>query len=38
MLLVGRREHLALVDVVDSQLLQDLGFGEVPDPALAPGW
>src|SRR6185503_4639602 len=33
-LLVGRREHLALVDEVDAQLLQHLGLDEVPDPAL----
>ena len=31
---VGRREHLALVDVVDPQRLQDLRLDEVPDAAL----
>src|SRR5579862_2147502 len=34
MLLVGRGEHLGLVDVVDPDRLQDLRLGEVPDPAL----
>ena len=29
--LVGRREHLALVDVVHAQSLEDLGLGEVAD-------
>ena len=33
-LAVGRREHLGLVDVVDAERLEDLGLGEVPDPAL----
>jgi hypothetical protein len=32
--LVGRGEHLGLVDVVDPDGLQDLRLGEVPDPAL----
>jgi len=32
--LVGRREHLGLVDVIDTECLQDLRFGEVADPAL----
>jgi hypothetical protein len=32
--LVGRREHLGLVDVVHPDGLQDLGLGEVADPAL----
>ena len=32
--LVGRREHLGLVDVVDAEALQHLRFGEVPDAAL----
>ncbi|GAB2479861.1 hypothetical protein GCM10027030_12460 [Luteococcus sediminum] len=31
---VGRREHLRLVDEVDAQLLQHLGLDEVPDPGL----
>ena len=31
---VGGREHLALVDVVDLESLEDLGLGEVSDPAL----
>ena len=34
MCLVGRREHLGLVDVVDPERLQDLRFGEVADAAL----
>jgi hypothetical protein len=33
-LLVRRREHLGLVDVVDLQALQDLGLREVTDAAL----
>ena len=32
--LVGRGEHLALVDVVDAERLEHLGLGEVADPAL----
>ena len=32
--LVGRGEHLALVDVVDAERLEDLGLGEVTDPGL----
>ena len=32
--LVGRGEDFALVDEVDSQMLQDLGFGKVPDTRL----
>ncbi len=32
--LVGGREHLRLVDVVDAERLQYLRFGEVPDAAL----
>ena len=32
--LVGRREDLALVDVVDAEGFQDLGLDEVADPAL----
>ena len=32
--LVGRGQHLRLVDVVDLERLQDLGLGEVPDPRL----
>ena len=32
--LVGRREHLALVDVVDAERLEHLGLGEVADAAL----
>ena len=32
--LVGRREHLGLVDVVDAERLEHLRLGEVPDPAL----
>ena len=34
MLLVGRRQHLALVDVVDLDRLEDLCLDEVPDAAL----
>ena len=33
-LLIGGGQHLGLVDVVDPQRLQDLGFHEMPDPAL----
>ena len=33
--LVGRREDLALVDVVDLERLEDLRLDEVPDPAFA---
>jgi hypothetical protein len=33
-LLVGRREHLALVHVVDLEGLEDLGLDEVADPGL----
>ena len=33
-LVVGRREHLALVDEVDAEALQHLGFHEVSDTAL----
>ena len=33
-LLVGRGEHLGLVDVVDAERLQHLSFYEVPDPGL----
>ena len=32
--LVGGRQHLALVDVVDLERLQDLRLDEVPDAAL----
>ena len=32
--LVGRGEHLALVDVVDAEGLEDLGLGEVADAGL----
>ena len=32
--LVGGRQHLGLVDVVDLERLQDLGLGEVADPGL----
>ena len=32
--LVGRGEHLGLVDVVDAERLEHLGLGEVADPAL----
>jgi hypothetical protein len=32
--LVGRREHLALVDVVDLERLKDLRLDEMPDPRL----
>ena len=32
--LVGRGEHLGLVDVVDAERLEDLRLGEVADPAL----
>ena len=32
--LVGRGEDLGLVDVVDPERLEDLGFDEVPDPGL----
>ena len=32
--LVGRGQHLGLVDVVDLERLQDLGLGEVADPRL----
>ena len=32
--LVGRREHLALVDVVDAERLEDLGLDEVADAGL----
>ena len=32
--LVGRGEHLALVDVVDAERLEDLRLGEVADAAL----
>ena len=32
--LVGRRQHLGLVDVVDADGLQHLGLDEVPDPGL----
>ena len=32
--LVGRGEHLALVDVVDAERLEDLRLGEVPDAGL----
>ena len=32
--LVGRREHLGLVDVVDAERLQHLRLDEVPDPRL----
>ena len=32
--LVGRREHLGLVDVVDPERLEDLGFDEMPDARL----
>ena len=34
MRLVGRREHLALVDVVDAERLEDLRLGEVADAGL----
>ena len=34
MRLVGRREHLALVDVVDAERLEHLRLGEVPDARL----
>jgi hypothetical protein len=33
-LLVGRRQHLGLVDVVDTQSLEDLRLDEMTDPAL----
>ena len=33
-LLVGRRQHLALVDVVDLERLEDLRLDEVADPRL----
>ena len=33
-LLVGGRQHLGLVDVVDAERLQDLRLDEVPDPGL----
>ena len=33
-LLVGRGEHLGLVDVVDVESLEDLGLGEVADAGL----
>ena len=33
-LLVGRRQHLGLVDEVDLELLEDLRLCHVPDPAL----
>jgi len=33
--LVGRGQHLGLVDVVDFQRFQDLGLGKVADPRLA---
>ena len=33
-LLVGRGQHLGLVDVVDLERLEDLRLGEVADPAL----
>src|SRR2546427_5031245 len=36
-LLVGRRQHFGLVDVVDAELLQDHGLGEVPDARLRQG-
>ena len=32
--LVGRRQHLALVDVVDAERLEHLGLGEVADAGL----
>ena len=32
--LVGRGEHLGLVDVVDTERLEDLRLDEVPDPGL----
>jgi hypothetical protein len=32
--LVGRRQHFGLVDVVDTERLQHLRLGEVPDAAL----
>ena len=32
--LVGRGQHLGLVDVVDLERFEDLGLGEVPDPRL----
>jgi hypothetical protein len=31
---VGRGQHLGLVDVVDAERLEDLGLDEVPDPRL----
>ena len=33
-LLVGRRQHLGLVDVVDAERLEDLRLGEVSDAGL----
>src|ERR1700716_2603492 len=33
-LLVGRRQHLGLVDVIDAERLEDLGLDEVADPGL----
>ena len=38
--LVGRREHLGLVDVVDVERLKHLRLGEVADARLGhdPGW
>ena len=33
-LLVGRRQHLGLVDVVHAERLEDLRLDEVPDPSL----
>ena len=32
--LVGRREHLGFVDVVDAECLEHLGLNEMPDPGL----
>ena len=34
--LVGRREHLALVDVVDAERFEDLRLGEVADAGTWP--
>ncbi len=32
--LIGRRQHFALVDEVDAQILQNLRFGKMPDTRL----